>query len=166
MKIFKDGKVYVQVYDVAQMNNSIIPYPSSINPERFDECKDTIRSTRGKQFLVFEKPLEVKYFEMIDWIINYDDVKDKTIEELQALSNNLIEQQNNSYKEFKKLSNEEKKKKSLEYSYKLDTLEHQTYTLLYLILHKQNKMEIELPFDSEDNKKKIKQKAKTPKEVK
>ena len=168
MKIFKDKEVYVQAYDLAQINNYNAPHPSTLLTERFNNNDYDAYLEEGRIFLKFSDPIEVEYFKMLDWIIDYNDIKDKSLQELDAIYNKLNKMKTEKYNSFINKSGEERQKASREYSNEMRRLYNMAATIEIIRAHKQKYINIKFPFNIEEtyNDKPVIKKKAIKKEVK
>ena len=107
MKIIKDNKTYIQVKDLRHLKESNIALTKSIIFltyllfNNYNEYSDD-------DFICFEK--DSSYFDDIDWIINFDDIKNLFKDEIIDICNNLIQERNNIANRYNNLSNTERLK--------------------------------------------------------
>lgn len=98
MKIFNNEngikKVYVQMNDIMMLNSSDVPIPASIYQKVFTNVVIVDDSNR-MEFIEFTQPNEVKFFESIDWIVDYKQVRNLSEEKIknqcQAISTEMNE---------------------------------------------------------------------------
>jgi hypothetical protein len=83
MKLFRNNKVYVQMNDVMFAMNHSNAIPAVIVNQIF---KDVVIVTNENRmdFVSFDDKVAIDYFRKLDFIVNYDDYKDLSIEELDA----------------------------------------------------------------------------------
>ena len=150
MKIFKDGEVYVQAFDIAEINSLKCPYPSSIHPERFKGKDYICYDSNSWVFYKFSNPVEVNYFKMADWILDYNDIKDKSIKELDAMWSELHRMRIKNRDSFMDASSEERLKMDRDYVYEMHRLFLMQFDIELVYSYKQNKIKIEFPFEIEE----------------
>ena len=75
MKIFKDNSVYVQKNDMVYLNQTDIPIPASIFMKVFGNGITIIDERNRYEFVKFEAPEEVEFFQNQDWIVDYNEIK-------------------------------------------------------------------------------------------
>ena len=91
MKIFTDDVVYVQKNDIMYLSNLNIDIPFSIyyklysNPTKIDD-------SNKYEFIKYDTEEEIETFKRLDWIIDYNDVKDLTIEQLNEMGESVANQ--------------------------------------------------------------------------
>ena len=81
MKVFRDDKVYVQLKDVALLFKTggyIIP--QSVFKKSLRKALD-IREETKDNFIMFDTPEELNLFKNIDFIVDFDDIRNMTQDE-------------------------------------------------------------------------------------
>ena len=73
MKIITDNAVYVQKNDIAYLNQTDLAIPASIFMKIFGN--DIVDDNNRYEFIKFDTPEEIEYFRNIDWMIDYNEVK-------------------------------------------------------------------------------------------
>ena len=89
MKILKDNKIYVQKNDMAYLNSSELDIPASIYMKVYGKGITIIDNSNRYEFIEFTDPKEIEFFQGLDWIVDYDEVKDLTEEELTKIRNEV-----------------------------------------------------------------------------
>ena len=88
MKIFKDNKVYVQLKDLAKLNKVNELIPANLYKTFLDKLDEgNYDREKAKSFVSFEKENEVETIRNFDWIVDYDEVKDYSLDEFQLMAN-------------------------------------------------------------------------------
>ena len=85
MKIFLNDRVYVSNHDIKFLLKERYAMPLSVLLEiddKFVEDYDKILESKMHNFMTFNCEAAEEYFKGLDFIIDYNDFKDKTIEEL------------------------------------------------------------------------------------
>lgn len=103
MKIFKDNSVYVQKNDMVNLNHTDISIPASIFIKVFGQAITVIDETNRYEFIEFNAPEEIKFFQEQDWIVDYNAIRDLTEEELMELGQSIAQDKNAKAKAFNKL---------------------------------------------------------------
>lgn len=160
MKIFKDNKVYVQKNDIAYLNHTDIAIPASIFTKVFGGGIVIIDDRNRYDFIEFDLPEEVKFFEELDWIVNYDDVKDLEDNEIINLGQNLANEKNTMAKRFNSMSNKEKEA-NMDLVIKCELMDFKIYSLRDILWFKQGHIKMTLPGEESQNGKGIKNKIKS-----
>ena len=83
MKVFKDGKLYVNKNDLLILRKSKYQVPVSVFGGR--ESNLILLGTEKHVFLEFSDEKDIEFFKKIDWIVDYDSVKDLDLEVLKKL---------------------------------------------------------------------------------
>ena len=145
MKILKDNKIYVQKNDMAYLNSSDLPIPGSIFMKVFGQGITIIDDSNRYEFIEFTKPEEVEFFRSLDWIVDYDSVKDLTEEEIIELGQSVAAERNNRAKKFNAMSEAKRKQQYASVMAELELLDFKMYTLRDIIMFKNGELEFTLP---------------------
>ena len=112
MKIITNDKVYVQKGDLAFLTHTDLPIPASIFMKVFGDGIVIIDNGNRFEFVKFENVDEIEFFRKLDWIIEYNSVKDLSEDEIIELGKSIAEEKNNIAKKYNAMSLEERKKNS------------------------------------------------------
>lgn len=148
MKIKIGQKVYLQKYDVSYIMHDLNSVHYSIIDEIFKDSKSFIMNGAmdGYAFdCVFEDPTNVKWLMDQDWIVDYDQYKNKTAAEVVALCEELIEQGKIKAEEFNAKDPEYREKHFLECREHLSNLEHKLNSLEAMANYLDKKIKFALP---------------------
>lgn len=105
MKISSNNKIYIQVIDLLWLNTLNIDMPDIIKRKLFKVCYNLINgSINNTDFIYFDSNEIIKYFNNLDWIIDYNEVKDLSIIELIKYSNDIKNRCNNLIKKYNKMN--------------------------------------------------------------
>lgn len=160
MKIFKDNKVYVQKNDIAFLNHTDIAIPASIFMKVFGNGIVLIDDSNRYEFIEFDLPEEISFFEKLDWVVNYDDVKDLSDEETINLGQKIANEKNSLASKFNSMS-EKDKKKNMDIVGKCELLDFKIYSLRDILWFKQGHIKMTLPGEEDKSNKGIKNKIKS-----
>lgn len=83
MKVFKDGKLYVNKNDLLILRKSQYQVPDSVFGGR--ESNLILLGIEKDAFLEFTDEKDIEFFKKIDWIVDYDSVRDLDLEVLKKL---------------------------------------------------------------------------------
>lgn len=155
MKIFTNNSVYVQKNDIAYLNCSGLDIPASIFMKVFGKGIVIIDDSNRYEFIEFNEPHEVEFFSCIDWIVDYNAVKDLSENEMIDMAQKIIEERNKIVDKYNSMS-EIEREKNYDLSMKCDLLEFKMYSLRDILWYKQGHLKMNLPFDEEQNKKESK----------
>ena len=115
MKLFhtENGKesVYVQMQDIMHLNNTDMPIPASIYTKVFTGIVIVDDSNRF-DFVRFDEEHEVKFFRELDFVIDYDQYKDLTDEQLEEEGQKLATKANEIAERWNAMTPEERQKNS------------------------------------------------------
>lgn len=115
MKLFhtENGKevVYVQMQDIMHLNQSDLPIPASIYTKVFTGVTIVNDSNRF-DFVRFDEEHELKFFRDLEFVIDYDDYKDLTDEQLEEEGQKLAVKANEIAEKWNNMSEEERKQNS------------------------------------------------------
>ena len=145
MKIFKDNSVYVQKNDMVYLNQTDIPIPASIFMKVFGNGITIIDERNRYEFVKFEAPEEVEFFQNQDWIVDYNEIKNLTEEELLALGQSIAQEKNKRAEEFNKLPKKQRQQKYESVVRRLELFDFKMYSIRDMIMFKRGELEFPLP---------------------
>lgn len=115
MKLFhtENGKetVYVQMQDIVYLNQSDMPIPASIYTKVFTGITIVDDSNRFN-FVSFDEEHEVRFFRELEFVIDYDQYKDLTDEQLEEEGQKLATKANEIAKKWNSMSSDERQQNS------------------------------------------------------
>lgn len=115
MKLFhtENGKetVYVQMQDIMQLNQSDMPIPESIYTKVFTGITIVNDSNRS-DFVSFDEAHEVKFFRELEFVIDYDQYKELTDEQLGEKGQKLVMKANEIAEKWNSMSSDEREQNS------------------------------------------------------
>lgn len=144
MKIITDNAVYVQKNDIAFLNQTDLAIPASIFMKVFGSGIVIIDDSNRYEFVEFEAPEEIEFFKGIDWMIDYNEVKDLSEEETMALGQSIAEMRNSIAQKFNSMP-PEKRKRNMNMVSQCELLDFKFYSLRDVLWFKQEHIKIELP---------------------
>ena len=92
MKIITDNAAYVQKKDIAYLSQTNIARPISIFLKVFDLGAITIDENNKNEFIKFDSQKDISFFRNIDWIIDYNEVKDLSEKEIIELGQSIAKE--------------------------------------------------------------------------
>lgn len=147
MKIVNDTCVYVQRNDIKYLKSSNLDIPESILMK--------IGNDGNKyDFIRFDEDREIEFFKGLDWLIDYNMVKDLDEDQITTMIQNVVFEKSYIAKKFKELSLEEKKMNSNMYR-QYNFLLYKMYILDDILLFKQGQLPIKLPEEEKNDSKKL-----------
>ncbi len=145
MKIITDNAVYVQKNDIAYLNQTDIAFPVSIFMKVFfGNGVVIINDSNRYEFVEFDKPEEIKFFKDIDWMIDYNAVKDLSEQETIALGQRIAEEKNSIAQRFNSMPPEEREK-NMNMVSQYELLDFKMYSLRDVLWFKQGRIKMQLP---------------------
>ena len=145
MKILKDNKMYVQKNDMAYLNSSGLNIPASIFMKVFGRGITIIDNSNRYEFIEFSKPEDIEFFKGIDWIVDYDEVKGLTEEQLIELGQSVSDEKKQKIDQYNKMP-EEKKKEAYERTIMdLELMDYKMHTISDIIMLKRGHLSFRFP---------------------
>ncbi len=151
MKIVEKDVVYVQKGDLASLfHQENFTLPDSVMKLLFKDGNPFyVDNNNACEFVKFEDYYEVEYFKSLDWLIDYNEYKGYTKEELEIIGNNLLTEAKSLAKSYNEMSLSEKKKHK-DLLEKCANLDNKIYSLRTLYLYKTGVVWFKLPDGIED----------------
>ena len=144
MKIITDSVAYVQKNDIAFLTQTDRAIPASIFMKVFGNGIVIIDDSNRYEFVEFEAPEEIEFFKSIDWMIDYNEVKDLSEGETIALGQSIAEEKNNIAQRFNSMTPEERENNMSMVS-QCELLDFKMYSLRDVLWFKQGHIKMELP---------------------
>lgn len=144
MKITTDKAVYVQKNDLGYLFSSDIPIPASIYLQAAGPEFMIINDTNRYDFVKFEEDSEIEYFNGMDWMVEYSEVKDLPVGDILGLEEDIITKRNGIASKFNEMSQDEKKK-NYSMVQQCELLQFKMFSLNDIVKMKSGKLSIELP---------------------
>lgn len=144
MKIITNNSVFVQKNDIVYLNQSDLAIPSSIFMKVFGNGIVIIDDSNRYDFIEFNAPEEIEFFKGIDWMIDYNQVKDLSEEETIALGQSIAEEKNIIAQKLNSMTPEEREE-NINMVSQYDLLDFKIYSLRDVLWFKQGHIKMELP---------------------
>jgi len=144
MKIITNNSVFVQKNDIVYLNQSDLAIPSSIFMKVFGNGIVIIDDSNRYDFIEFNAPEEIEFFKGIDWMIDYNQVKDLSEEETIALGQSIAEEKNIIAQKLNSMTPEEREE-NINMVSQYDLLDFKIYSLRDVFWFKQGHIKMELP---------------------
>lgn len=151
MKIITKNCAYVQKVDISYLINSDLKIPETIY---LKICCENINKNNKYEFIKFENPDEIKYFKKINWIIDYNDIKNLTEDQMIKMCQNIVLEINKIADKFNTMT-DKKKEKHKDLIEKSELLNYKMHSLRDALWFKQGHIDMSMPKNS-DNKKTLK----------
>ena len=144
MKIITDSAVYVQKNDIAYLNSADFAMPISVFMKVFGKGITIIDDSNRYDFVKFEDESDREFFKGLDWIIDYNEVKNLSEEQIVGLLNNIGDVQQKVVITFNSMSEEERRAHS-DMVTQCELLEFKFYSLRDILWFKQGHISMKLP---------------------
>ena len=113
MKIINNDSVLVQNRDLAYLTHYNGDMPASIFIKICGEGVAFIDSSNINEFVKFDSEDEIDFFKYSDWILDYNLYNAKSVEELYAAAEKMIDEINHLTSIYNRMSGEEQEKSSI-----------------------------------------------------
>lgn len=107
MKIITNNAVYVQKKDILYLLKNNLPLPKQLFKN--EKSIFIIDDANKYDFVKFENPNIINFFRNLDWIIDYNSVKDLSYFKILELGENINQKRNQLTMQFNSLSKEDRK---------------------------------------------------------
>lgn len=145
MKVLKDNKIYVQKNDMAYLNSSGLDIPASIFMKVFGQGITIIDNSNRYEFIEFTKPEEVEFFKGVDWIVDYNEVKNLSEEELIEFGQSVGNAKGEKIKQFNAMPEEDRRQQYERVTMDLELMDFKMYTIRDIIMLKRGQLSFPLP---------------------
>lgn len=137
-------KIYVQKNDIVYLNQTDLGIPASIFMKIFGNGIVIINNRNRFEFVEFTNSHEIEFFKNIDWIIDYNEIKELSEDEIMKLANEMLHKQNEIADKYNNM-NPEDKKNNQDMLFQHETLDFKIYSLRDFLWFKQGHLKMELP---------------------
>lgn len=141
MKINKKDAIYIQNIDLIYLSEGYVPIPPSIY-KKINLKKNYINDKTKYKFIKFTLPEEITFLNSIPWIVDYNEVKDTSPEEIGKMINNLRNKKE-LLKQAKNISSEETINNLVEEQ----NIELKIHSLREILWHKTGDTKMSIPKD-------------------
>lgn len=142
MKIITDTCAYIQRDDMTVLMKCNRPIPTTIYMDVLN--KNIINDENKFEFLEFTRPEEIIFFKEADWIVDYNEVKDLSENDIINLIDNIIEERKNMAIKYNSMLGNPKME-NISLMLKCDLLEFKAYSLRNILWFKKGIIKMELP---------------------
>ena len=144
MKIITNDAAYVQKNDLNFLHLSDVPKTSSIYLSVFDWGKTRITDKNKNEFYRFENEEDIEYFKKLDWMVDYDEIKNLSDAELVKMGQSISIEKNRIGEVFNDMSIKERMNNT-DMVLRHKVLEFKMKSLIDVILYKRGELSFELP---------------------
>ena len=151
MKIIRGNRVYIQAKDIAILANSGLEVPQEIISSKFKDNDHTSLSRMNnlERYLCFESEAATIFFGRQDWIVNYDDIKNITLDECLSLLHKCLDDKKEVLSELNEIISE--KTEAIIFD-RINFLEHKSKQLKDVAICIINEGELPLPTELKPKK--------------
>ena len=108
MKIVTEKEIYVQKNDIAYLNQTDLPILASIFTKMLNNGIMIVDNSNRFDFVKFDKPEEIAFFKKFDWIVDYNEVKNLTEDEILSLAQSIHQEREAIAHKYNSMKPEEK----------------------------------------------------------
>ena len=144
VKIITENAVYVQKNDIAYLNNTDLSIPASIFMKVFGNGMVIIDDSKRYEFEKFEDASEIEFFKGLEWIVDYNSVKDLSDDEIIEMGQSIAQLKNQIAQKFNSMS-ENERKENLEMVTQCELLDFKMYSLRDILWFKKGHLKMTLP---------------------
>lgn len=144
MKIIRNDVVYVQKNDMGFLNQTDLAIPVSIFMKVFGNGITIIDDSNRFEFVKFEEASEIEYFKNLDWIVDYDSIKDLSEEQIIELGQMVAQERNRIAQTYNVMSKDDREK-NMHMIAECEKLDFKMYSLRDVIWFKKGQFKITLP---------------------
>lgn len=144
MKIITNDAAYVQLNDITYLNQSDLPIPASIFTKVYGDGVFYVSDHNRYDFMKFDEESEIEFFLGIDWMIDFNSVKDLNEEETISLGQSIAEEKNTIAEKFNAMTDKEKEN-NMDMVTQCELLDFKMYSLRDILWFKQGHIKMTLP---------------------
>lgn len=144
MKIIKNDVAYVQKNDIARLMHSCSMIPASLFDGLFSKGCFIVTDENRYDFLEFRDEDDIDFFRCVDWIVDYDELKKMSDDQIVELGNEIVHEQNKIAESYNFMT-EFERKKNQNLIQKYDCLEHKLNSLTCFVLFRRGDISMKLP---------------------
>lgn len=144
MKIVTDNAVYIQNKDIIYLSRINVPVPSSLFNQIYNNDIVIIDDLNGNGFVKLDKDSEIQFFKSLDWIVDYQNVKDLNIDDFKKLKQKIINEKNQIANQYNSMSDKERKE-NINIVNRFDLLEYKLQSLKEILNYKLGQLDIKMP---------------------
>ena len=144
MKVIYDNCVYVQKNDLAYLEASDLPIPASVFTRVYGNGITIIDDRNRYDFVLFKEKAEIDFFKGLDWMVDYNELKNLSEEEIIKLAEDTNEERDKIAATYNSMPVEERQKHS-DMVTKCYLLEFKFYSLKDILWMKQGHISINIP---------------------
>lgn len=144
MKIITNDEAFVQFQDLGFLQSTDLAIPASIFLKVFGKEITIIDDRTRYNFVRFTEAEDIEYFKQLDWMVDYNETKDLSEEELISLIEKTLDEMDSISNAYGLIpTNQAKKRRELAKTFSL--LEFKFYSLRDILWYKQGHISLNLP---------------------
>ena len=144
MKIITDNCVYVQMNDIMFLNQTDLSIPVSIFLKVFNDDVVIIDDRNRYDFVKFDDALEIEFFRNLDFIVDYNSVKDLSEEEIIDMGQKVANKKNSIAKTYNAMTSSIREE-NIHLVYECERLDYKMYSLRDILWFRQGRLKFNLP---------------------
>lgn len=144
MKIITDNCVYVQMNDIMFLNQTDLSIPVSIFLKVFNDDVVIINDRNRYDFVKFDDALEIEFFRNLDFIVDYNSVKDLSEEEIIDMGQKVANKKNSIAKTYNAMTSSIREE-NMHLVYECERLDYKMYSLRDVLWFRQGRLKFNLP---------------------
>ena len=144
MKIITDNCVYVQMNDIMFLNQTDLSIPVSIFLKVFNDDVVIIDDRNRYDFVKFDDALEIEFFRNLDFIVDYNSVKDLSEEEIIDMGEKVANKRNSIAKTYNAMTRSIREE-NMYLVYECERLDYKMYSLRDILWFRQGRLKFNLP---------------------
>ena len=144
MKIITDNCVYVQMNDIMFLNQTDLSIPVSIFLKVFNDDVVIIDDRNRYDFVKFDDALEIEFFRNLDFIVDYNSVKDLSEEEIIDMGQKVANKRNSIAKTYNAMTSSIREE-NIHLVYECERLDYKMYSLRDILWFRQGRLKFNLP---------------------
>lgn len=144
MKIITDNEAFVQFNDLEFLQSTDLAIPASIFLKVFGNEITIIDDRNRYNFVRFTEAEDIEYFKQLDWMVDYNETKDMSEEELISLIEKTLGEMDSIANEHDSIPASQAKKRC-ELAKTFSLLEFKVYSLRDILWYKQGHISLNIP---------------------
>ncbi len=144
MKIITDNAAYIQKNDLAYLTHTDLAIPESIFRKIFEKGIVIINDSNRYEFIKFEEASAIEFFSNIDWMIDYNSLKDLTDGEIIKMGQNITKKMATLAQKIDSIPKDDRKAQ-LDILTEFKNLDFKLNSLKDILLFRQGHLKFKLP---------------------
>lgn len=150
MKVISKNCVYVQREDIVNLESLPIVMPLSIYMKYFKSGANIVNDFNKYQFIRFDDEEEIEFFKGLDCIVDYQSVKNLSVDDLMKLGKYLSQESKDILNKYETMSDDEKLENCSLYI-KHELLEYKIHSIAVILWIRFKIIHINMPDENKAN---------------